>query len=47
MLSLIIRRIRGDWQNKYTHDLLLLETFVETDRFRGTYYKAATGAMLV
>ena len=40
ILSIIIRRIRGDWQNKYGHDLLLLETFVETDRFRGTCYKA-------
>ena len=41
ILSLIIRRIQGDWQNKYGHDLFLLETFVEVDRFRGTCYKAA------
>lgn len=41
ILSIIIRRIQGDWQNKYGHGLLLLETFVEVDRFRGTCYKAA------
>jgi hypothetical protein len=41
ILSIIIRRIRGDWQSKYGHSLLLLETFVEIDRFRGTCYQAA------
>ncbi len=41
ILSIVIRRIRGDWQKKYGHDLLLLETFVEIDRFRGTCYQAA------
>jgi hypothetical protein len=41
ILSIVTRRIGGDWQHKYGHGLLLLETFVETDRFRGTCYKAA------
>jgi hypothetical protein len=41
LLSLITRRIINDWRNKYGHGLLLLETFVEVDRFRGTCYKAA------
>jgi hypothetical protein len=41
ILSIIIRRVQGDWQNKYGHGLFLLETFVEIDRFRGTCYKAA------
>lgn len=41
ILSIIIRRLQSDWQNKYGHGLLLLETFVEIDRFRGTCYKAA------
>ena len=41
ILSIIIRRIQGDWQNKYGHGLFLLETFVEIDRFRGICYKAA------
>jgi hypothetical protein len=41
LLGLITRRIKRDWQAKYGHDLFLLETFVETDRFQGTCYKAA------
>jgi hypothetical protein len=41
ILSIIIRRIQSDWQKKYGHGLLFLETFVEIDRFRGTCYKAA------
>lgn len=41
LLGLITRRIKRDWQKKYGHDLFLLETFVEIDRFQGTCYKAA------
>lgn len=41
LLSKNIKRIRRDWQDKYGHPLYLLETFVETDRFTGTSYKAA------
>lgn len=41
ILSLIAKRISGDWQQKYGHPIHLLETFVETERFKGTCYKAA------
>lgn len=41
VLSLVARRIRGDWQAKYGHPVELLETFVDTSRFRGTCYRAA------
>ncbi|MEW6523925.1 MAG: Druantia anti-phage system protein DruA [Bacillota bacterium] len=41
ILGLITWRIINDWQRKYGHGLLLLETFVEIDRFWGTCYKAA------
>ena len=41
ILSIISRRISRDWQTKYGHQLYLLETFVEHDRFAGTCYKAA------
>jgi len=41
VLSLISRRISEDWQKKYGHGLVLLETFVESGRFRGTCYRAA------
>ena len=30
-----------DWRARYGHEPLLLETFVERDRFRGTCYRAA------
>ncbi len=41
ILALAARRISKDWQHKYGHGLVLLETFVENGRFRGTCYRAA------
>jgi hypothetical protein len=41
LLSQIARRIDADWQRRYHHGLYLLETFVQSDRFRGTAYQAA------
>jgi len=41
VLSLIAHRISRDWEKKYGHGLVCLETFVECDRFVGTCYKAA------
>lgn len=41
LLSASLRRLRRDWQNKYGHDLLLVETFVDRSRFAGTCYQAA------
>lgn len=35
------RRLPGDWQARYSYEPVLLETFVERDRFRGTCYRAA------
>lgn len=40
-LSRISRRIQEDWRRKYGHSVVLLETFVEQERFRGTVYQAA------
>jgi len=37
----VSRRLARDWQAKYGHGIVLLETFVERDRFRGTAYRAA------
>jgi hypothetical protein len=34
-------RIGPDWQSKYGHAVVLLETFVEQQRFQGTVYRAA------
>lgn len=41
VLSLCQKRISRDWQDSFGHPLLLLETFVDPGRFRGTVYKAA------
>jgi hypothetical protein len=41
VLSLIARRLSGDWQDKYGHPIHLVETFVERERFAGTCYRAA------
>lgn len=41
LLSVILRRLSGDWQEKYGHPIDLVETFVERDRFSGTCYRAA------
>jgi len=40
-LALTVRRLNTDWGTKYGHAISLLETFVETGRFRGTCYQAA------
>ena len=40
-LSLAAARIRSDWQQRYGYAPVLLETFVEVGRYRGTCYRAA------
>jgi len=41
ILGQVAGRIGRDWQAKYGHPVVLLETFVERQRFRGTVYRAA------
>jgi len=41
VLSLCQRRLGRDWQATFGHGVLLLETFVDPQRFRGTVYRAA------
>lgn len=45
LASHILSRIAGilpkDWQGMYKHPVYYLETFVDTERFKGTCYKAA------
>jgi len=41
MLGRVAARIGRDWQAKYGHPVVVLETFVEQCRFRGTVYRAA------
>jgi hypothetical protein len=41
VLGQVAGRISTDWQHKYGHGLQWLETFVDTERYRGTCYRAA------
>ena len=41
ILSLCQKRISADWQRMFGHPVLLLETFVDPQRFRGTIYNAS------
>ena len=41
LLGRIARRISADWQALYHHPIHLLESFVDTERFKGTCYRAA------
>jgi hypothetical protein len=40
VLSLCQKRLPSDWQAIFGHPVVLLETFVDPQRFRGTIYKA-------
>ena len=41
ILALVANRIGDDWYSRYKYRPVLLETFVEKNRFTGTCYKAA------
>lgn len=41
VLSLNMRRLSQDWQERYGHPILLAETFVDLARFKATCYRAA------
>ncbi len=41
VLSRCLRRLRSDWRQIYQQDLVLAETFIQKDRFRGCCYAAA------
>ena len=44
ILALACKRLPADWQEQYNYCPVLLETFVEKQRFKGTCYKAANWA---
>lgn len=41
VLKLVGARLAQDWQNQFGHPVLLVETFVDPERFKGTCYRAA------
>ncbi len=46
ILSLAVKKIPVDWQNKYGYKPALIETFVDAEKFLGTCYKAANWTYL-
>lgn len=41
ILGGVVKRVAADWRERYKYAPVLLETFVEKERFRGTCYRAA------
>jgi hypothetical protein len=46
LLGRIAKTISEDWQTLYHHPILWLETFVDTEKFAGTCYRAANWTFL-
>lgn len=46
VLSMVARQLPTDWEARYHYRPVLLETFVEQNRFTGTCYKAANWVCL-
>jgi len=46
LLAKISRRLPSDWHQTYGYMPVLIETFVQKDRFKGTCYKAANWILL-
>jgi hypothetical protein len=46
ILGRVLRRLSADWRRKYGHPIVLVETFVERERFAGTSYKASNWVRL-
>jgi hypothetical protein len=41
VLSRVLARLSDDWQARYAHPVLVVETFVDPERFKGTVYRAS------
>jgi hypothetical protein len=41
LLGRLTRRLSSDWQELYEHPVHFVETFIHTERFKGTCYRAA------
>lgn len=41
VLSRVLAQLSADWQARYNHPVLLVETFVDPEQFQGTVYRAS------
>jgi hypothetical protein len=46
VMKLNLERLGADWERTYQHGVLVAETFVDPERFRGTTYKASGWTLL-
>lgn len=46
VMRLNLERVSSDWEQAYHHAVLIAETFVDPERFRGTTYKASGWTLL-
>jgi len=46
VMRLNLERLSADWEQTYRHAILIAETFVDPERFRGTTYKASGWTLL-
>lgn len=46
VMKLNLARLSSDWEQTYRHAVLMAETFVDPERFRGTTYKASGWTLL-
>ena len=46
VMKLHLARLSPDWEQTYRHAVLMAETFVDPERFRGTIYKASGWTLL-
>jgi hypothetical protein len=46
VMSLNLQRLSADWEQAYGHGVLIAETFVDPDYFRGTTYKVSGWTLL-
>ena len=46
ILGRIVRKLPSDWESRYHYRPVLLETFVQLDRHRGTSYRAANWVLV-
>src|SRR5438552_5064312 len=41
VMKLVLQRLSVDWQERYKHPIVLVETFVDPEQFRGTTYQCS------
>ena len=46
VMKLCLQRLSSDWQREYGHEVLIAESFVDSQLFRGTCYKASGWTLL-